>query len=133
MKYITGIHALNLPCKLNTTGDWHASAIQWDSPNIKESNDSIFGDWGIEANHIVSNQTRKCFVANHIRACLDMLDDGQFSYLQGMKNDYICCEEYTPLIFDKVKSLRRSSLWNKINQFMEHEYKMQWIHFREAI
>lgn len=36
MRYITGIHALNLPCKLETSGDWHISAIQWDFPKVKE-------------------------------------------------------------------------------------------------
>ena len=23
MQYITGLYALNIPCKLNTSGDWH--------------------------------------------------------------------------------------------------------------
>ncbi len=133
MKYITGIHALNLPCQLNTTGDWHTSAIQWNFPTVSDSNDSVWGDWGIEPDHFVPNQTSKCFVANHIRACLDMLAKGDFSNLQGMRDDYICCDEYTPLIFDKVKSLRYSPLWKKIDSFMEREYKMQWVQFREAI
>jgi len=33
MKYITGIHALNLPCSLDTCGDWHSlkmmALMQW--------------------------------------------------------------------------------------------------------
>ena len=29
MKYISGINALNLPCSLDTCGDWHTSALQW--------------------------------------------------------------------------------------------------------
>ena len=33
MKYVTGIHALNIPCNLETSGDWHMSAIQWEHPN----------------------------------------------------------------------------------------------------
>lgn len=36
MKYVSLIHALNLPCSLDTCGDWHTSALQWDSPNILE-------------------------------------------------------------------------------------------------
>jgi len=50
MKYITGIHALNLSCELETCGDWHQSAIQWVHPTILESIGSIFGDYGIEHN-----------------------------------------------------------------------------------
>ena len=29
MEYITGQYALNLSCSLNTTGDWHTSALNW--------------------------------------------------------------------------------------------------------
>lgn len=129
MQYITGIHALNLPCNLNTTGDWHTSGIQWEKPHTQDSSDSIFGEWGIEAGHKIPDHQGTYFVANHIRACLDMLAAGDFSDLKGMRDDYICHDEYTPLIFGKVLSLRDSSMWDAINRFMEREYRMQWIHF----
>ena len=48
MQYITGQHALNIPCPLLTCGDWHQSAIQWKYPLFRNSNDSVFGDYGIE-------------------------------------------------------------------------------------
>jgi len=49
MLYITWVYALNLPCKLNTTGDWHASSLRWGSNiDIRESTESIYKDWGIE-------------------------------------------------------------------------------------
>ena len=48
MEYISGIHALNLPCELETCGDWHTSALQWKRPLMRESNGSLFGDYGIE-------------------------------------------------------------------------------------
>lgn len=48
VRYISGVHALNLPCSSETTGDWHTSSIQWDNPWILESDGSIFGNYGIE-------------------------------------------------------------------------------------
>ena len=53
MKYISGIHALNLRCSLETCGDWHASGIQWKNLTVRESSDSVFGDYGIEDNSSV--------------------------------------------------------------------------------
>lgn len=48
MRYISGLKALNLPCSLDTCGDWHTSAINWSNIETKESNKSFFKDWGIE-------------------------------------------------------------------------------------
>ncbi len=44
MEYVTDIHALNLPSETDTTGDWHASALQWKRLRMAESDESIFGD-----------------------------------------------------------------------------------------
>ena len=74
MQYITGQHALNIPCPLLTCGDWHQSAIQWNYPLFRNSNDSVFGDYGIEKNVAIPEHTEKYNVANHIRALLDLLD-----------------------------------------------------------
>lgn len=48
IKYLTGIHALNLTCKLDTCGDWHSKSINWNHPDIRESSDSVLKDYGIE-------------------------------------------------------------------------------------
>ena len=48
MKYISGVYALNLPCSLETTGDWHQSSLDWNNIPYKESDNSIFSSWGIE-------------------------------------------------------------------------------------
>ena len=53
MKYVTGIFALNLPCSLDTCGDWHSCSINWDNVDIRESNNSILKDYGIETNQSV--------------------------------------------------------------------------------
>lgn len=66
MKYITGIHALNLRCSLETCGDWHQPGIQWKNLTIRESEDSVFGDYGIEDNSLVPDHPGTHKVANHI-------------------------------------------------------------------
>lgn len=56
MKYITGIESLNLSCKLNTCGDWHNTLVNWNNLHFRESNDSIFGNWGIEVEREVNGK-----------------------------------------------------------------------------
>ena len=127
MKYITGIHALNTPCSLDTTGDWHYSSIDWSNPVVKESSYSFFGDYGIEE-HDTQNWGHT-FIANHIRALLDYMIDDNMVGPQGMRNDYICNEVYTPLIFEKVYEMRNLTHWDDINRFMIKEYRIDWVNF----
>lgn len=129
MKYITGIHALNLRCSLETCGDWHQSGIQWTRPTIRDSAESVFGDFGIEKNSNVPENPGTHWVADHIRALLDLLAEQSFGYAQGMKNDFICNDAYTPLIFDKVQLLSRVYYWPEICEFMGKEYGLQWLNF----
>lgn len=131
MKYITGIFALNLPCSLNTCGDWHSCSINWDNVDIRESNNSILKDYGIETNQSVKflNKSKKYNVANHIRALLDMLIVGNYGYAQGMKEDYICNDKYTKEIFEQVLKLNSLDNWAEINHFMIKEYKMKWLNY----
>lgn len=89
MEYITGIHALNLTCELDTYGDWHTSALKWEDITILDSSKSIFGDWGIEKNRSIPESDEKHYVANHIRALLDLIDMGKFSVAQGWKKHKI--------------------------------------------
>lgn len=37
MLYITGVHALNIECELDTTGDWHTSALSWDAIKMRDT------------------------------------------------------------------------------------------------
>lgn len=132
MKYITGIHALNLPCELDTDGDWHCSALQWVRPTCADSDKSIFGLYGIEYDKEIPEHTEKFAVANHIRALLDMLDKGQFEYAQGMRDDFIDNSAYTNEIFEKVLMLRDNANWVEICEFMGNEYYMEWLNFLKA-
>ncbi|WP_418466901.1 hypothetical protein [Faecalibacillus faecis] len=133
MEYLTGIYALNLPCNLDTCGDWHSKSINWEHPDIRESNDSVLKDYGIEEKRNVKflNSSNNYNVANHIRALLDMLLAGNYGYAQGMKEEYICNEHYTNEIFKQVWKLKNEDNWNKINDFMKREYKMKWINYLE--
>lgn len=128
MKYLTGIHALNLLCKLNTCGDWHCSGLRWENLSFKESEQSVWGDYGIEQHRSIPflSETDTYNVANHIRALLDLLYEGNFSVAQGMKEDFICTEEYDEEIFDKVLMLKSFQSWDSINDFMRKEYDDEW-------
>ena len=129
MEYITGIHALNLTCSLETPGDWHQSAIQWQKPRMRESDGSLFGTYGIEKNSKVPEHSGTFFVANHIRALLDLIEEGNFPTAQGMRDELICNDKYTQEIFEKVILMKDLSHWQKISDFMASEYMVEWIEF----
>lgn len=129
MKYISGIHALNLRCSLETCGDWHASGIQWKNLTVRESSDSVFGDYGIEDNSSVPEHPGKHKTANHIRALLDLVAEGAFGYAQGMKNELICNDSYTPEVFSKLLLLKDSLRWPEIRDFVGKEYGLSWLKF----
>lgn len=131
MKYVSLIHALNLPCKLETCGDWHCSAIQWESPHILESDNSLWGDYGIETNRKIPEHDGTYNVANHIRALLDLLYVGNLSVAQGMNEDFICNKKYNQEIFDKVIMMSFLPHWDKIDRFMAKEYGKQWINYKK--
>jgi hypothetical protein len=133
MKYITGIHALNLTCGLDTCGDWHQSALAWKDIDIRDTKDSLLGEWGLEYNKSIPEHDGNYTVANHIRACIDLLESGNFSEVQGMHNDFICNEFYNNLIFQKVSELKILPLWAKIDEFMGREYNMRWLRFKEGL
>lgn len=135
MLYLSGIHALNTNCQLNTTGDWHSSALKWNVVNqrLVDSEKSIFGDYGIETNKNIPfvNEKNKYNVANHIHACLDMLAEGKFAELQGMRKDFICTDEYDNEIFEKVLLLKTQPNWNAIDTFMEKEYMLKLVNHKK--
>ena len=131
MTYITGIHALNLPCNLDTCGDWHTSAIQWEKPQTRESNNMFFGEYGIESGHDIPNHKGTYYVANTIRACLDLLQEGTFTVAQGMNDDFICNEKYDEEVFEKVLEMKTLENWNEIDSFMKREYRVKWLNYKE--
>jgi len=131
LRYITGIHALNLPCSLLTCGDWHCSALKWESITYRDTNDSAFGEWGIEHCAVVPEHHGIHAIANHVRALLDLLEMGNFSAAQGMNQDFICNDDYNDEIFDKVTLLMNLPHWREIDAFMGREYCGKWLDFKK--
>lgn len=131
MKYVTGIHGLNISCTLETCGDWHQSGIQWKEPTIRESEGSILGNYGIELGKKIPEHENLYPVANHIRSLLDILIDGNFGYAQGMNEDFICVDKYDEEIFRKVLLLKVLPHWNDIDYFMCFEYREKWVEFKK--
>jgi hypothetical protein len=133
MKYITGQHALNIDCNLNTCGDWHTFAIDWNKLSFCDTEKSTFRDYGIERDKSIPWLPGRYNVANHIRALLDLIELGSFSLAQGMRDDFICCDDYDNEIFDEVLLLRNKENWDAINSFMGREYKMKWVNYINRI
>jgi hypothetical protein len=131
MWYISGIQALNLPCSLLTCGDWHQCSMDWDRLDLYNSDDSIYKDYGIEICQHVPNNPGDFYAANHIRALLDLLVQGYFALAQGMNNDFICNDDYTDEIFQKVAVLNCLPIWPEIDSFMGREYYAKWLRFKE--
>lgn len=135
MKYITGIHALNIPCTLDTCGDWHQSALAWKNIQYGYTEKSMLGNYGIEYNKEIPEHSGRYAVANHIRALLDLLIQGNFAVAQGMREDFICNEAYTQEIFLQVYSIISrvpKDLASKIDGFMGKEYMMDWVNFKRS-
>ena len=130
MRYITGEHALNLPCSLLTCGDWHCSALRWEKITFRDSKDSVYGEYGIEQCSAVPEHEGTYAVANHIRALLDLLEVGNYSVAQGMNRDFIGNDDYTGEVFDKVAMMRGLPHWRKIDSFMGGEYYGKWLDYK---
>lgn len=132
MQYLSGIHALNLPCELVTCGDWHQSAIQWERLFLLNSENSLFGNYGIELNKEVPRHTEVFNVANHIRALLDLLQQSKFSIARGMNKDFICNDTYMEEIFKKVALMKNEENWSAIDRFMGKEYFSKWLEYKKG-
>lgn len=72
-------------------------------------------------------------MSNHIRALLDLISIGDFSTVQGMRDNFICNDKYTLEIFSKVSMLKNNKNWKDIDTFMSKEYMMQWIKYKKDV
>jgi hypothetical protein len=133
MQYITGIHALNLPCNLLTCGDWHRSALRWKNITIRDTERSFFSDYGIENNKRIPEHEGTYAVANHIRALLDLLEMGKFSVARGMNRDFIGNDDYNEEICSKVVSMKELPHWSEIDHFMGCEYYSVWLDYKRLV
>lgn len=146
MRYISGIHALNLNHGGATGGDWHASALRWENICTLDTANMALGSWGVLRNRLVHLPERGLAsaangeaarelvlvcanVASHERACLDMLELGRFAQVKGMRRDFICNESLTQGILEHAFELRKCNNWAQIDQFLRLEYGLDWIIF----
>jgi len=56
-----------------------------------------------------------------------------FSVAQGMNDDFICNDDYTGEVFDKVASLKNLSHWRDIDSFMGREYHGEWLDYKNQV
>jgi len=133
MHYITGIHALNLPCGLMTGGDWHRSALRWKNITVRDTEQSFFRNYGIEHDKRIPENEGTYAAANHIRALLDLLEMGKFSVAQGMNRDFIGNDDYNEEIFNKVASMKVLPQWPEIDRFMGREYYSKWLDYKKRV
>ena len=135
MKYISGIFALNIPCPLGTTGDWHRSSLTWNKLRLHESDDSVMKEKGIEKDVYVRELGGRYNVANHIRAIADLLDDGDYVTAEGMRNDYLDDDRrFDSTLFEYVYALKETKSdrdWWRISLRVEQEYMLKWLKFLE--
>lgn len=134
MKYITRVQALNIEDSTECCGDWHTSAMNWSKLDLVESDNSVFGDWGIELDKQVPEHTDHYNVANTLRAILDlMLNKYYVSYLKNFRNDFLCTDEYNQEFFEKVYELKgKVDHWEDIRQLMKREFMWDWDKFIES-
>lgn len=123
MKYVSGLFALNLPCDLKTTGDWHTSALDWGRVKLSDSELSIFTDYGIERGRAIPDHKGKYNVANHIRAILDLMSEKRFDLISNFRNDFICNEAYREEFFRQAAKLLPDE---EIADFMHRHYGRLW-------
>lgn len=127
MIYLTGLYALNIPdVALETCGDWHRKALNWNDPLLIESDKSIYKNYGIIQNLYVKEVKQNLNVANHIRALLDLISLGRFNLAEGMNKDFICNSGLNEVIFEKIMMLKELPIWNRIDEFMTNEYHFKW-------
>jgi len=133
MEYISGIYALNVPCRLDTCGDWHYSALNWNNIAYLDTARSPFGEYGIEQGKLLRGREGSYAVANHIRALLDLIAAGDFAAARGMRDDFICNSAYDDEIFGMVIKLQDTARWSEIDMFMGKEYMMKWENYKNGL
>lgn len=131
MRYVTGLAAFNVPCKLDSCGSWNCPKevfFVWnDLPEMKESEDTLLKDYGIEENKLIPYHDELFNVANHVRAYLDMLCDLRFDELHDLFFTNICSAECRAKIFRVVKNrLVKHEKYRLIYEFMLSEFDNAW-------
>lgn len=131
MLYVTGEQALNCPCDLETGGDWHRGCMNWQRLDLMDTETAFYGGYGVsKRTDVPEHEGENIYVADTLRALLDMLFRGQYGLAQGAKEDFICNDSYTDEFFSKVFELRGQENWQDIDKFMEREWRLEWVRWK---
>ncbi|MDR2460597.1 MAG: nucleotidyl transferase AbiEii/AbiGii toxin family protein [Deltaproteobacteria bacterium] len=128
MLYVTGLHALSLTCSLDAVGVF--DIVDWHNITLRESNESLLGDFAIELDQTIPEHSETFAVANNIRACLDYIESGDLNFIRYFKKDFIADDTSNMLIFEKVWLFRNLPRWTQIDELMGSEYLMEWLRFK---
>ena len=136
MMYLTGELAFGIPCKLETNGRWDISRKQFANATFVDSDNTLWGNYGIEEAKIIPGKEFTVFnVANHVRAYLDMLlavDD--LSKMEGIYEDWIGAVKYRLDIFECVYSrMRDHERYNDVVAFFIKEFGNAWPSYVKSI
>lgn len=135
MQYLTGVLALQVPCKCDGIGLWNLQKKDfldeslWD---IRESSESKFGKHGIEENKIVPYHNDEIYnVADYVRVYLDMLADCKFKQLKGLFVEALNTSDCRYAIFSAAyRTLNGDPIWKKVNKFLTKEFGNAWLSYR---
>lgn len=112
MLYETGWSALQYPDE-NGNHDWHSNLK---GQTIWDSSTSLLGEWGI------FEVEEGVYRADHARAILDLIVDGKWESLEGIKDD-LCLSERTQYnLCSKVYEVLRFTL----HAFMLRQFSRAW-------
>lgn len=128
MRYVTGMHALNLGNRSYTPGDWHFSAMDWSRPMLLDTDTSPFGMYDIAEHEAPGMGTVP--VAGHVRACLDLIEQGLYGSAQGMRDNFLDNPLTDKPVMDHILLLRGRKDWPGIDRFMGREYLGAWLDYK---
>lgn len=97
---------------------------------FKESNESVFLDYGIETQRPIPQNDGLFSIANHLRAILDYLENNTLLGMKDLRNSFICVEKYDYEFFDKVLLLNNLPHWPEIDHLMCFEFYRKWLNYR---
>lgn len=130
MKYVTGVNALNFNCVRNAYGNCDAALSKLEGAEVKETEGSIYGEYGVLAFDGVPGYAGTLYVANMLRALLDLLVDGDFTSAEGARDTYIRNDAQSREFMEHVAELNGLVPWGPIDAFMRKEFMMDWIRFK---
>lgn len=128
MRYVTGMHALNLGDRSYTPGDWHFSAMDWSRPMLLDTDTSPFGAYDIGKQEVPGMGVVP--VAGHVRACLDLIEQGLYGSAQGMRDNFLDNPLTDKPDMDHILMLRGRKDWPGIDRFMGREYLGAWLDYK---